>query len=387
MLSAGNEVREFAIRAVDSEDRADPILGTNVVRFFDLVRTIPQGVFYKDRDSVYLACNRAYAKDLGTTLDAIPGKTEFDFHPEALAQRFIEQDRRIIASGTTECSEAVHFDRGEEGLVYKVKTPVWDAHGGITGVLGILWDITDRTRRESHLRRIAELQTNSLDLFAHSIRDPLTVIQGYVSLLLRQEQDTDQTAMLQAIERGANQLLHITETFLNADRIEQAAWALETTSVSLPNLLNRTVERFAEEALRKGISITVQVEQGLLVNGDEQLLMEAVSCLLSNAIRYSDGGTITAALHRTVDDAVVSIADEGQGIPEEDIPHVFRKFYRATHHGLDVEGLGLGLALAKSIVESHGGSIAASSKVGEGSVFEIRIPLAPRPREGAATGV
>jgi len=381
LLSTGKEVRTVLLLADPSRDPAEASVSESAERFFDLVRNIPQGVFYKDRNSVYRACNHAYAQDLGITLRTIVGKTEYDFHPPALAERFMEQDKRIIASGATECTEAIHFDRGEERLVYKVKTPVWDAAGEIIGVLGILWDITDRKRTESHLRRIVELQTNSLDLFAHSIRDPLTVIQGYVSILQHGDKHglgEDQIRMIQSIEQSASQLVHITQTFLDADRIEQTAWSLQTTVVSLDEMIHRVVERFADEALRKGLAITVQAETEVRVTGDEELLMEAMSNLLSNAIRYSDSGTITASLHRTVDQVIVSIADEGRGIPEEDLPHIFRKFYRIAHRDSDVEGLGLGLALAKSIVESHEGFIEVTSRPDCGSTFEIHLPLSAR---------
>lgn len=378
LFSAGNEVRSIILLAKPTLGTAEGPLSGNAKTFFDLVKNIPQGVFFKDRCSVYKACNHAYGQDLGTTPREIVGKTEYDFHPTALAEKFIEQDKKAITSGVTECTEAVHFDRGEERLVYKVKSPVRGANGEIMGVLGILWDITDRKRRESHLSRTAKLQSNSLDLFAHSIREPLTVIQGYASILQRSNEhglSTEQIDMIRSIVASAAQMAHITETFLDADRIEQTAWSLQTTLVSLDDMIHRVVERFADEALRRGLSIIVQAEPQVQVTGDDDLLMEALSVFLSNAIRYSDHGVITVSLRQTIDEAIVSIADEGRGISDEDLPYIFSKFYRIAHRDSDVEGLGLGLALAKSIVESHNGSIAVTSILGRGSTFEIRLAL------------
>jgi len=378
LLSVGSDPKRYLLRASPGMHDIDA-LDESADRFFALVKNIPQGVFYKDTGSVYRACNPAYAEDLGTTPRAIVGKTEYDFHPHPLANRFVEQDKRIIASGATECTEAVHFEQGEERLVYKVKTPVRDATDRVIGVLGILWDITDRKRTESHLRRIVELQTNALDIFAHSIRDPLTVIRGYTTMLQRSAGGRfteEQDVMLRSIADSAQELVDVTETFLDVDRIEQAAWSLRTTRVALDAVIYRAVDRFSDAALRKGLAITVQAESGVHVSGDEELLMEALSNLLSNAIRYSDQGTITASLRQTLDEALVSVVDEGRGIPENDLPYIFRRFYRIAHPSTGTsKGLGLGLPLAKSIIESHSGYIDVSSTPDRGSTFTIHLPL------------
>ena len=376
LLSAGNRIQGLLLYGVHAEATQKLVLDQSTRQFFALVQNIPQGVFCKDLHSVYQACNVAYAADLGLKPEEVVGRTEYDFHSPALAERFIEQDKRIIGSLRTECSEAIHFDRGQERLVYKVKTPIWDTNSAVQGVLGILWDITDRKRTERHLRRVVELQSASLELFAHAIRDPLSVMRGYTSLLNRAEMSgisAGDLTMIRAIQSSLDQIVDITESYLDVDRIEQTAWSLRTSVVGLDQLVRGAVDRFSEEALKKGLSFVVHVDPDVHVLGDEELLMTALSNLLSNAIRYSESGTITVAARSAVDEAILSVADQGRGIAEEDLPHIFRKFYRVLHQEPAVEGLGLGLSLVKSIVESHGGTVTVSSRLGGGSTFEVHL--------------
>ncbi|HYW78874.1 MAG TPA: PAS domain-containing protein, partial [Thermoguttaceae bacterium] len=128
-----------------------------------LLENLPQRIFYKDRDSVYVTCNENYAADLNTTIQAIEGKTDHDFYPDELAEKYRRDDQRVMTSGETEEFEETYSRDGKEFIVQTVKTPVADEEGQVTGLLGIFWDITERKRAEDDLAQSRGILQAAMD--------------------------------------------------------------------------------------------------------------------------------------------------------------------------------------------------------------------------------
>jgi len=152
----------FALRSMELEEerkRAEEALRASEAKHRTLLENLPQNIFFKDRNSVYLACNENYARDLGITREKIAGKTDYDFYPKDLAEKYKSDNERIVASGRTEDIEERYIVGGQESWVQTVKTPVKDKEENTIGVLGIFWDITERKRAEEKLKeRLEELQ-------------------------------------------------------------------------------------------------------------------------------------------------------------------------------------------------------------------------------------
>ena len=158
-------VNEKLLREIEERKLAEEALLQSENKYRLLLESLPQKIFYKDRNSIYVSCNENYARDLKITPHEIRGNADFAFFPKERAEKYIDDDKRIIASGNTEDIEEKYFQDGEETWVHTVKTPVKDEKGNITGVLGIFWDITEQKRtREALERSEANLRRLSLQL-------------------------------------------------------------------------------------------------------------------------------------------------------------------------------------------------------------------------------
>jgi len=143
--------------------RAEEALRKSESKYRTLLENLPQKIFHKDRHSVYVSCNENYARDLKIKSEEIKGKTDYEFYPKKLAEKYRADDKRIIASGKTEDIEEKYIQDGQEIWVHTSKTPLKDKKGNVTGILGIFWDITERKRAEEALRNSEEKFRSFLD--------------------------------------------------------------------------------------------------------------------------------------------------------------------------------------------------------------------------------
>jgi heavy metal sensor kinase len=212
---------------------------------------------------------------------------------------------------------------------------------------------------------------------AHELRTPLAVMRGEAEVALlcsRTEEDyrrvlTSQLEEFQKLTRIINQLLTLA-------RAEAGQLPLQRVPVSLNPLLSDMVDVFTPIAAEEKISLTLESPGEITVQGDKEWLERALLNLLDNAIKYTPaGGAVTVRASNGESEAVIEVQDTGAGIPEDALPHVFELFYRADpSRGKTIDGIGLGLSLVKWIIDQHGGTIHAASRVNEGTCFTIRLP-------------
>jgi len=213
---------------------------------------------------------------------------------------------------------------------------------------------------------------------SHELRAPLAVIEAESSLALQKERpSSDYRRSLEIISQESKQMSSLIDQLLTLARADAGKEQWNFTEVNLGKLINNLstdVEILCQE---KGLSFQLGQTQDLVVKGDEARLRELFMNLLDNAIRYTPSpGTVSVSFRREEQMAVVAITDTGVGIPAEDIPFIFERFYRVDKSRSRAEGgSGLGLAICKHIVEAHGGKIEAESQVGVGSTFSVWLPL------------
>ncbi|NPV60471.1 MAG: PAS domain S-box protein [Actinobacteria bacterium] len=231
---------------------------------------------------------------------------------------------------------------------------------------------------EERLAHEEELR-DFVDIASHELRHPMTVIKGYASTLLSHHDHMDEEtrrAVLEDIDRGVNRLERLVRQLLDTARIERHKLSMAKAECDLVPALERAVREMREREPSVPISFHVQ-GQPLRVRADPERIAQLLVILLENAIHYSPQGTEVEVEVSAYDAGglTVSVLDRGWGVPEEEREKIFERFYQvgdATHHS--AEGIGLGLYIAKEIVEAHGGRIWHEPRQGGGSIFRFTIP-------------
>jgi two-component system, OmpR family, sensor histidine kinase BaeS len=224
--------------------------------------------------------------------------------------------------------------------------------------------------RSNHLR-----QQMTADI-AHDLRTPLTVISGYIESL--QDGVLEPTSeRFDIIQNEVLQLQRLVEDLRTLSLVDAGELSLNCQSTAPGELLIRTANSYHLPAQRRKITLETRVQPGLPeINVDPERMIQVLSNLVNNALRFtSEGGQITLAAHQEMNAICLSIQDDGEGINPDLLPHIFERFFRGDHARYQKSGeTGLGLAIARSIVEAHDGYIKAVSKLGEGATFSITLP-------------
>lgn len=240
-----------------------------------------------------------------------------------------------------------------------------------------LYETIERANKK--LKELDRLKNEFLSIASHQVRTPLSIIRGYISLLRTNKKigkiTKKQDHFLKNINDSNNQLINIINDFLNLSRIEQKRLKLDITKFDPSKEVESIIERLSPDAEHKNIKIIYQKEKTPPINADEPKIIEVITNLIDNAIKYTpEGGTITVKSRKIGRELLISVKDTGIGIPKKFIENLFQKFARAENAiHVQPNGNGVGLFLVKKIVEAHYGRIEVSTKVGKGTKFRIYL--------------
>ena len=235
----------------------------------------------------------------------------------------------------------------------------------------------DLELQNTRLRESEQRKTELVTIVSHELRTPLASVLGFTSLLLNRDVDpAEQRRYLEIIDLQGRRLSTLLHDFLDVEKLEQGRLEFARQLIDLNHVVNEQVELFEGQSEKHRLDVNLP-PRPLPVRGDPNRLAQVVGNLLSNAIKYSpDGGSVEIVGERADHMARLSVRDEGLGIPEDLQKEVFRKFFRGDAGASGIPGSGLGLTIARSVVEAHGGRMRFKSKVGKGSVFSLELPLA-----------
>jgi signal transduction histidine kinase len=237
-------------------------------------------------------------------------------------------------------------------------------------------------KRNAELARLNELKNQFLGFAAHDLRNPLEIILTYSDFLLEDAGPVlppEQVDLVHTIRSSSRQMLRLVEELLDVSRIESGRLELDLEPVDLPALVQSNVERSRVLAAKKEVDIHLAADRSLpRLRLDGPKMEQVLDNLIGNAVKFSPPRSpVEVRVGREEERAVISVEDHGPGIPSDFLGKLFEPFARGGHRG--TKGAGLGLAIVKNIVSGHGGEIRVESQPGQGSTFQVCLPLGGAP--------
>jgi len=237
------------------------------------------------------------------------------------------------------------------------------------------YDVERQKRHDAEL--LAHAREDVLGLVAHDLRNPLNLIITTADLLLEEKiEPARQRELLEVAMRSGKQMNRLIEDLLDTVRLQAGKFSLDLEDVTLASILRQASESFRPAAGKRDIRFDIiPPGDGIVVRADPLRVSQLVGNIVGNAIKFTpENGRVTLRAAPDGDHVLIQVADTGPGIPLSDIPHLFDNFWQARKN--DHRGVGLGLAIAKGVVEAHGGKIWCESTVGAGSTFSFTLPIA-----------
>ena len=335
------------------------------------------GVLILDPAHRIVVFNRALAQLTGWSADEVLGS----HHNRIIQWARLETDvdlPRAVAGGWPASSGRPLYVEGDlrrrsggtvsVGITY---APLFDQRGRLVNTIGSVRDIT-------RFREADEIKSTFISVISHELKTPVALIKGYADTLLREDAHWDLPTTqesLTVILEESDRLNALIDDLLDASRLQAEGLPLDMDQIALDALAERVASRFRTQTQIHKIVVDFPPDFPV-VTGDRGRLEQALNNLVSNAIKYSPKGErIEISGQAAPNQAVVTVADQGVGIPVEEQTRVFERFFRGRRERQQATaGAGLGLYLAKAIVEAHGGHIWVESTPGEGAAFSFSIP-------------
>ncbi|MFZ5773880.1 MAG: ATP-binding protein [Thermodesulfobacteriota bacterium] len=336
--------------------------------------SMAEGVFTVDPEERIVEINQAGARLLGSIPAKLRGRTTLMAMRNLALQRFVKQ---TLTSAEPVAEEiGITDDRGKETLFYAHGTQLREPSGAVTGAVLVINDLT-------RLRRLETMRRDFVANVSHELKTPITSIEGFAETLLdgALEEPEEARRFVAIIARQSRRLHAIIEDLLALSRLEQEVEHREITLDEAPirKPIQAAVLACGHKAREKRITLDLECAEPLAARINPALMEQAVSNLIDNAIKYSpeESAVRVRATASANGDVLITVRDNGPGIPRADQERIFERFYRVDKARSNKLGsTGLGLAIVKHIVQAHHGSITVESAEGEGSAFTILLPAA-----------
>jgi PAS domain S-box-containing protein len=365
-------VRE-ALKAAERSER----------QFRTLADSIPQLAWMADAEGAIFWYNQRWYDYTGTTLDDMEGWGWKKVHHPDHIDRVVERISHCWETGQPwEDTFPLRRRDGRYRWFLSRAVPLRDEEGRLVRWFGTNTDVTEQREIEAELRRLNEetrravqARDDMVAVVSHDLRNPLGSISAAASLLQDESLgDGRKQSLPPMIQRAASHMADLLDNLLDVTRLEAGQISLARRPVRPSALLEDAVELARPHAEAKSLRLETDARADLEeIQVDPSRILQVLSNLISNAIAHTDeGGLIRVSVDSTAEGAVYEVADTGAGIAENHLPHVFDRFWQARRSTR--QGAGLGLAIAKGIVEAHGGRIQVESTPGKGSTFRFLVP-------------
>jgi signal transduction histidine kinase len=340
-----------------------------------LLDSAADGILIFNADHTVERVNAAFEKLFGTPRAGIVGRR----HAEIIRWKQDPQGttlERAESEGWPLTPNATLYVEGDLERPLPPPLPVGVTYAPLLSVDGKLRNIIVSVRDITHFRTAEEIKSTFISIVSHELRTPVTLIKGYASTLRRDDAKWDRKTIsdsLHVIEEEADRLSSMIDDLLDASRLQAGGLSLSRADVALASLAARVADRFKNQT-KKHTFITEFPDGFPVILADETRLEQVLANLVSNALKYAPDGEIKISGTTRPEQVIVCVSDEGPGIDARDLPHIFDRFYRSTGAAKQTKGAGLGLYLARAIVEAHGGRIWADPQPDSGARICFSLP-------------
>jgi PAS domain S-box-containing protein len=389
-------VHEMDVQRIELEMQFDELRRTQAAleaardRYSALFDMAPLGYLSLDSGGRIRQVNRACAELLGVEQQALTKRRMNEFVSSGDQDRFFNFLRGSFRDPTRKNCELELKRADDSRFIAYVEGLSGQADDGFDNeCLAVIMDITERRRAEEALREADRRKNEFLATLAHELRNPLAPIRNAVAILKQQSpREPGRQAAHDMIERQLQHMVRLIDDLMDVGRISRGKLQLRPERIELATVLEQVLEASSSCLESRGLSIAVSLPpQPVYLDADPVRLVQVFQNLLNNACMYTQkGGSVRLDARHDGNDVVVRVIDTGVGISPDDLPNLFEMFSRVSTPADQLStGLGIGLALARGLVELHGGGIEARSDgLGKGSEFLIRLPAAASTRSAPA---
>jgi signal transduction histidine kinase len=340
-----------------------------------LLDSAADGMLILNADRVVERCNAAFERLFGLPREQIVGQAHSQIvrwirDPQGTT---LEEAER---QGWSLAPQAPLYIEGDLERPLPPPLPVGITYAPLLSEDGKLRNIVVSVRDITHFRTAEEIKSTFISIVSHELRTPVALIKGYASTLRRDDAKWDRAVVkdsLAVIEDEADRLTKMIDDLLDASRLQAGGLSINRADVSLPALAARVAERLGSQSTKHTIAADFPSKFPVIV-GDETRLEQVLSNLVSNALKYAPKGKIRISGASAAGQVTVCVSDEGPGIDARETQHIFERFYRSTNAVKQTKGAGLGLYLARAIVEAHGGRIWVDPKATIGARICFSLP-------------
>jgi PAS domain S-box-containing protein len=367
-----------AITDITNHKRMEQVITERDAQFRTLADTIPQLAWIANNDGARVWFNERWFAYTGESLASSRDFGWMRVHEgDAAAAVLAGQQAAFRLGAIWEETVRLRGKDGEYRWFLSRAMPVRDAHGTITQWFGTNTDVTDVWAARVEAERATKSRDEIMAVLAHDLRNPMQAILGAAAMLtvtVEEEKRRRQVAIIQRATQGMERLV---TDLLDMARIDSGAFVIETKPVDVAGVIRQVIDLCESQAAARKVALKAEISDALLgIEADPGRLLQLLSNLLGNAMKFSPPNTTVVVRAAPSSRGVeVSVADSGVGIPAEDLPRIFDRFWQGC--GQSRAGVGLGLAICKGIIDAHDGRIWATSEVGRGTTFYFEIPQPP----------
>lgn len=355
-----------------------------------LIDALPGRVFWKDTDSRYMGCNRAFA--IAAKLEGpedIVGKTDYDLIKKDIAESLIREDQSVMQTKQAMhgIEERLQSRNGSVTWWESNKLPLIDADGSVVGVLGVYQDVTERKRMQQDIvdaeqaKTANRMKSEFLTNMSHEIRTPLNGILGMAQVLSDRLDEPELLACTDTIIESGELLLSVVNDVLDISKIEAGKINIIKSPTHLDQCLNSLIELWRPTAQEKNLTLKLSLDPKLpeVLEFDSTRLKQCISNLISNALKFTERGYVSVRVSGSTENNIdwrllVHVEDTGIGIARDVVKRLFNEFEQASDTtARDYGGTGLGLAISRRFANLMGGDLNVKSRLGVGSTFILHI--------------